>query len=121
MKKILIALILVPMTSFASGKITLQDNVYDNGETHRQMVGLNVYESLKNVLPMGKYLAVNAWAGYGVMPLEVKGDVDWLVAKAQVDMYFGKITVSPGYQYKMLPGESHREHIPFIKFDYVLW
>lgn len=122
MKKIIIAaLICLGATpAFASGKITLQNNLYDEGKTYRPMVGLSVYEKLT------KHVAVNSWLGYGIQPLEIKDDVNWLVGKLQADLKFGhKVTVSPGYQYKHLFGDSDTpsedHHIPYFSISYQLW
>lgn len=122
MKKLIIAslICLGTVPAFASGKITLQNNLYDEGKTYRPMIGFGVYEKLT------KKLHLNAWTGYGIQPLEVKDDVNWLVAKAQVDMEMGKrLVVSPGYQYKHLFGDSDTpsedHHIPYFSLSYKLW
>lgn len=111
-----IAILLTATMAQASGKLSLQNNLYDDGRTYRPMVGLQVYEKLS------KTLAVNSWMGYGVQPLEVRDDVNWFVAKAQVDVYMKRFTVSPGLQYKnILSGDGDQDFIPYIKVDYTIW
>lgn len=108
-------LILISCQAFASGKITLQNNFFNEGKVYRPMVGLQVYQRLSDKV------AINTWAGYGIQPLEIKDDVKWLVAKAQLDFQIKKVTLAAGLQYKHLVGEGITDHIPFIKLDYQLW
>jgi len=122
MKNLLaLTILLFAGVACASGKITVQDNAYENGKVHRPMVAFGVYQNLKDVLPMGKHLALNLWTGYGVQPLEVKDDVNWLVAKGQLDVIFSKVTVGMGVQYKDIIGEDVQDVIPYLKVDYKLW
>jgi hypothetical protein len=106
-------------TAFASGKLTLQNNLYNDGTTYRPTVGFGVYERLF------KGLAVNAWTGYGVMPLESSDDTEWFVAKAQIDFEMaGKlknVTVSPGIQHKQIVNEDFSDNIGYLKIDWKLW
>jgi hypothetical protein len=118
MKKLIIATLIClgSVPAFASGKITLQNNLYNDGKTYRPMVGFGVYEKLV------RSIHLNAWAGVGNQPLEVRDDVTWLVAKVQADVRFGKrITVSPGYQYKNILSMHHSEHVPYFALSYQLW
>lgn len=111
-----IAILLTATMASASGKISLQNNLYDDGKTYRPMVGFQVYEM------MTKTIGLNSWVGYGVQPLEVKDDVNWLVAKVQADVFMKKFTVSPGLQYKnILSGQGEDDFIPYLKIDYKLW
>ena len=111
-----LALIIAAGSAQASGKLSLQNNFYNNGTEYRPLVGVAVYERL------AKTLALNSWVGYGVQPLEIKGDVNWLVAKAQVDMEFSRRwTVAPGVQYKTLLDDATTDLVPYIKVDLKLW
>lgn len=100
---------------YASGKLSVQGNFYDDGQQVRPMVGLSVYEKIS------KRLAFNGWAGYGNQFLETRNDVDWLVAKAQLDMNMKRLTVSPGVQYKVLLDDNFRDVIPYLRADFQLW
>lgn len=111
-----LAILLFSATVFASGKISLQGNWYDSGKNVKPMVGFGVYEKLV------KNAYLNAWTGYGVQPLEIKDDVNWYVAKAQVDMRFNKLTVAPGVQYKNLPNTpGTSQTYPYFRLDWQLW
>lgn len=116
----LIGLILLAGASAqASGKLTLQNNLYNDGTTYRPTVGFGVYERV------AKGLAVNAWTGYGVMPLESSDDTEWFVAKAQIDFEMSgrlkRLTVSPGITYKQIINEDFSDKIGFLRLDWKLW
>jgi hypothetical protein len=118
----LIAMLLIGLTASiaaAGGKLTLQNNLYNNGTTYRPTVGFSVYQ------PLLKGLAFNGWTGYGVMPLEETDDTKWFVAKAQLDFELaGKLknlTVSPGITYKNIVNENFDDKIGFLRLDYKLW
>jgi hypothetical protein len=113
---VFLATILFSASVFATGKLTLQNNLYDGGKTYRPMVGFGIYQ------PLFKWAAVNLWSGYGVMPLEATDDTQWLVAKGHVDMYFGKWTIAPGVQVKkLLSGDREEVANAYLKVEYKLW
>ncbi len=125
MKKIIFSFfaLILTMTSvqaMASGKITLQNNFFqDNvngGHDYRPMIGVQVYEFL-----IGKKVAVNSWTGYGVQPLELKSDVEWFTTKNQLDFFVGRFTVSPGLQYAWIPTYNEHRLNPYLKLDWKLW
>lgn len=107
--------LLLSAACYASGKLSVQGNWYDDGKEVRPMVGFNVYEKL------AKRLAVNSWVGYGNQFLETHQDVNWFVAKAQLDMSMKRVTVSPGISYKALPDDNFHDVIPYLKLDLQLW
>lgn len=111
----ILATLLFATTVFASGKLSVQGNWYEEGKAVRPTIGFSVYEKL-----IGKtYL--NAWTGYGTQFLETHDDVNWYIAKAQVDMRFGNLTASPGLTYKKLVDDHFDDVIPYFKVDYQLW
>lgn len=80
------------------------------------MVGFSVYQKV------ARNLFVNAWAGYGSQPLENRGtDLNWYVAKAQLDFQMKRLTIAPGVQHKNLPDENFHDTYPYIRVDYQLW
>lgn len=102
--------------SFASGKLSAQANMYENGHT-RPVFGLSVYEPI-----MSKNIAFNSWTGYGVQFLETQSDVNWFVTKAQLDVRVkSKWVVAPGIAYKWLPDTNVKQSMGYIKVDYSLW
>lgn len=107
--------VLLPLSAMASGKISLQGNWYNEGKDVRPVVAIQAYEKV------AKNLYLNAWAGYGNQFLEVRDDVDWAVAKAQIDMRMKQWTFSPGVQYKYLIDSRVDDVIPYLKADYQLW
>lgn len=107
-------------SAMASGKLIAQINGYDDAKKPRPMVGFTVYEKVL------KGLAVNSFVGAGVQELEVKDDVNWFIAKAQLDFELaGKLkhfTLSPGLQYKDLIGETDdAETMGFLRVTYQVW
>jgi len=100
----------------ASGKFTFQNNLMADGKEYRPAFGLSVYE------PMGKHFAVNMWTGYGRQFLVVRDDVSWWVSKAQLDVKYKRLVVSPGAQFKILPSEDYdKDYMVFVRVDYILW
>lgn len=115
---ILLALSLSTM-AFASGKISIQGNYFGTeSKDIKPMAGFGVYEKV------ARNLYVNSWLGYGAQPLEHRAsDLDWFVAKAQLDLRMNRLTVSPGVQYKYVKDANVniQDTIPFVKLDYQLW
>lgn len=102
----------------ASGKITLQNNFFDEGREYRPTVGFQIYEKLT------RGSAFNFWTGYGAQPLEALNyddNTNWYVAKGQLDLYFGRFTISPGVQYKKIIDDSFDDTHGFLKIDYKIW
>lgn len=116
MKHFFIALCVLASASVAgaSGKLSLQNNFYKDG-TYRPMIGLAIYQKLI------RDTAFNGWAGYGNQYLEDHDDVNWFVAKAQLDVYMKRFTVAPGVQVKHLPGENYSESMPYVKVELNIW
>jgi hypothetical protein len=115
-----ICILLFGHECFASGKISLQNNFYtDSGGDveYRPALGLGIYEKLM------KKAAVNSWVGVGSQFLETQSDVNWLVAKAQLDIYHRSLIVAPGVLYKRLleSGQDTDDVITYLKVDMVLW
>lgn len=112
---VFVALIFASVFAEASGKLSLQNNVYKDGR-YRPMVGFGIYE------PMfaGK-VAINSWTGYGNQPFELSPDVNWFTTKNQIDVHLSKLTLSPGFQYSFVwPFEEERSWL-YLKIDYKLW
>lgn len=109
--------ILLIVTGATSAQATLklqtQGNFYEK-DLVKPQVGLSYYEKL------WKFTAVNAYAGYGNIPEAELSDINWYVAKAQVDIYWGKFTIAPGYQYKAGHPGGDEVHHPYIRIDYKL-
>lgn len=115
MKKLILLLITFASTqAAASGKISLQSNMYENGKV-RPLIGLSVYERILGTV------AFNGFAGYGVHELEIRDDVQWAIAKGQLDVRMQKWVVSPGIQYKWLPDTDVKQALGFVKASYDLW
>ncbi len=111
----LLMIFTVAQTASASGKLTVQNN-FGDGLKFKPMVGFGIYE------PIFKKVALNAWSGYGHQPLEIRGDVNWWLSKAQADIQVARFTVSPGVQYKVLMGDiSDKELSGYLRVDYKLW
>lgn len=117
----LLLLTICTQSAHATGKLSLQNNFPDGGNEYRPTIGLMVYEKLT------KDSALNMWTGYGQQFLAESQDVDWLVAKAQVDVYVKGFTVAPGIQYKYLVSGDEslsptKDNITaFVRLDYKLW
>lgn len=103
----------------ASGKLTLQNNFQNGGKDYRPMVGFGIYE------PITSLAHLNAWTGYGKVSLEDTEDVNWFVAKAQVDLHiFNKFTLAPGVQWRTIDSDhtdSRRDTTVYARIDYQLW
>lgn len=118
----LIAMFLVLFVSFgafASGKLTLQNNFQNGGKDYRPMVGFGIYE------PITSLAHLNAWTGYGKVALEDTEDVNWFVAKAQVDLHiFNKFTLAPGVQWRAVDSDHmdrKKDTTVYARIDYQLW
>lgn len=102
--------------SHASGKITLQNNLFEGGKQYRPMIGLGIYEPI-----FGGALAINSWTGYGNQPFDLSPDVNWFTTKNQIDFHISRLTVSPGFQYSFVtPYDEDRSWV-YLKLDYKLW
>lgn len=105
--------------SFASGKITLQNNFQNGGKDYRPMVGFGIYE------PVTSLAHLNAWAGYGKVALEDLDDVNWFVGKMALDLHLiNRFTFSPGIQYRVVDTEhtdKRKDTTVYFKVDYQLW
>ena len=100
---------------FASGKISIQNNLHDGGQTYGHIIGLSVYEKIT------KGIAVNSWFGYGDTPFASNEDTKWITAKGQIDFYLKNLTLSPGIQYRETIDQSASDTIPYFKIEYTLW
>jgi hypothetical protein len=112
MKKLIFgALLFCGLNAHATLKLQTQANVYEK-DVVKPVVGLSYYQ------PFLKYFALNSWVGYGSEPLEQDPDVNWLSAKAQLDVHIGRFTIAPGYQFKTsYPENNHRDY-PYLRVDY---
>lgn len=115
--KLFLSLCLIMFGSMASAslKVSTQVNAYEEGHNPRPSAGLVYYQ------PVFKRLALNAYAGVGDEPFEMKDDVVWYVGKAQLDVYFGKWTVAPGYAYKHAEPYSESRHYGYLRVDYKIF
>ncbi len=116
MRFILAVLTVFSVTSHASLKLTAQLNGYDTFQHPRPMLGLGFYQ------PLMRDIALNTWAGVGDEPFDIKPDVVWMTAKAQVDFKWGSWTIAPGYAYKHA-GEPYNygRDYAYIKVDYQIF
>lgn len=114
MKILILLSAFVSSVAFASGKLSGQANMYEDGAI-RPTIGLSIYQPI-----LGK-VAFNSFLGYGVQELEVRDDVQWAIAKAQLDVRMSSWVVSPGMTYKYLPDTGVRQAIGFVKASYDLW
>lgn len=105
-------LVFAGLMANASLKLTLQENLYDQAKKPRSMFGLGWYQ------PLMEGAALNTWLGVGSEPFEVKEDVDWFTAKSQVDMIFGRFTLSPGLAYKYAMPYDEGKVFPYIRVDF---
>lgn len=118
MKLIMAALcaFILPLSSHAlDAKLTLQNNLYDEGAKYRLLFGVGLYQKLI------QQTALNIWTGTGSEPFDHRDDADWFIAKGQVDMYFGNLTIAPGYQYRQLLGENLTREYFYLRIDYKLF
>ena len=102
-------------TAMASGKLTLQPNFWLGEDKVTPMIGLGIYEPLVKV-----YIAYNGWTGYGEQPV-LKGGVHWLTSKHDLDLYWDKLTISPGYTALLVLPYQKFQHNVHVKFTYKIW
>lgn len=116
MKLFIIALAIMSLSPIAqaSGKLSLQGNVYDQGEFVRPAAGFSIYQK------MMKNIAFNSYAGIGTEPFTYRKDVMWTTAKAEVQFYNGAWTLSPGVAIKDTDMSTPRSYM-FIKIERQLW
>lgn len=97
-------------------KLSLQGNVYDQGQHVRPLVGLGLYQKL------ARNVAINAWTGMSEEPFDHREDATWFVAKGQFDIYHGPWTFAPGYQIRHLfmDDPTSREYF-YFRVDYKLF
>jgi hypothetical protein len=125
MSKLLFALIFsflsIPATAL-DGKVQLINKFHDDGAVYKPMLGLNLHHNLHKVV------GLNLWTGASEEPTDSGEDVRWWVTKGNVDMYFGKLIVSPGYHYGIVHGidqydakfRKNKEYV-FLKLEYKLF
>ena len=113
---VIVSFTLFSTFAFATGKLSVQGNWYNDGQAVRPMVGLSVYEKL-----FVDNIHLNAWTGYGTQFLETNDDVNWYIAKAQIDIRNSRLTYAPGVLYKRLVNEQFEDVIPYLRLDYQLW
>ena len=115
--RFMIAILILFMStfSFASLKLSTQANLYDKGHNTRPQVGLSWYQ------PIMRDIALNTWAGYGNEPFEIKDDVNWFGAKAQLDFRWKRVVVSPGVIWKHLEPSNAERSYGFLRVDYVIF
>lgn len=112
--KTLIALLLIGSSAFAGGKLSLQNNMYNDGKDYRPQIGFGIYQPVFG-------MAFNSWTGYGEQPLEAKRDSNWFTTKNQVDLFVGRMTISPGVQYIKAMSYDDQRTYAYLKLDYQLW
>jgi hypothetical protein len=116
MKYILSIVLFVTMNvAHGMGKLSLQNNFYNNGKDYRPQMGLVIYQ------PLIWKMAFNSFTGFGIQPLEEQKDVKWFVTKNQIDFKYNKWTFSPGYQYQETLQDDVVKQFAFVKVDYQLW
>lgn len=118
MKCIIVSLFLIFCSTSVQaldGKLTLQNNFYDGGKHYRPLIGLGLYQKIT------KHTAINAWSGMSEEPFEHRNDAAWWVGKAQVDFYFGRFTISPGYQMRHLFRQGEDRDYMYVRVDYKLF
>ncbi len=115
MKSLFITVLLFATTALAGGKLTLQNNFYEEGKEYRPMIGIGIYQKL-----IWK-TAFNSWTGYGQVPYEMKEDTKWFTSKNQIDFEFERLTVSPGYQYMEHINSKEVKSQFYVRLDYKLW
>ncbi len=119
--KLLISIfvLIFSMSAFATGKISVQGNYFDqNPKELKPLYGFSVYQKV------ARNLFVNSWLGYGAQPLEQRAsDINWYVGKAQLDFQMNRLTVAPGVQYKYVKSGDLKikDTIPFVKAEFQLW
>jgi hypothetical protein len=119
MKKIIlisIAMLAMSHDALASGKLSLQGNVYQDTGAVRPAAGFSIYQKLM------KNIAFNGYLGIGVEDFQDKKDVVWQVAKAEVDFYNGSWTIAPGVALKDTYdfGVEVRSY-GYVKLEKTLW
>lgn len=115
MKKLVMMLLLLTSNAFASGKLQVQGNVTD-GENVRPQVGFAIWH------PLMKKVAFNSWTGWGVRPYDDQEDVNWLVAKNEVQLFLGKRwTVSPGFEWGHDFTSQQSLNKFYVRADLKLW
>lgn len=113
--KLFIATLLLSLSAFAGGKLTLQNNLHNDGKDYRPMFGLSIYQ------PLFWKMSFTSWTGMGEQPFDMKEDVQWFTSKNQVDFRINKWTVSPGYQYSEIITYKENRSFAYVKVDYQLW
>lgn len=120
MKKIIfIAALLTGLSAHASGKLSAQANVYDQGEHTRPVVGLAIYEQLMKFRQTS--VAFNSFTGFGEVPFDTQSDITWFTTKNQLDLSNGKWTFSPGVQFLYSKPSGETRSLGFVKLSYNLW
>lgn len=104
------------MNAEASGKLTLQNNFYNQGKDYRPMIGLGIYEPI-----FGGGVAFNSWTGYGNQPFDLNPDTQWFTTKNQIDFHMKRLTVSPGFQWSYVWPYNEERNWFYVKLDYKLW
>lgn len=117
MRKLLLALVMLcGVNAWANGKISIQPT--QNLEDGRMyfITGLSIYEKLN------KMFAYNSWTGMGEGVGEQANVYhDWYSSKHQLDIYLGKLTLSPGIRVMYDPGQNQAYYEGFGKLAFELW
>lgn len=117
MKNFLFAILTAfSLSAFAGGKLTIQPNYWIDKEVVTPTVGLSVYEPLIKGL-----LAYNGWVGYGDQPASEAKNVHWFTMKQDLDIYLGRLSLSPGYTASYVLPQKELHHNVHVKFGWQLW
>lgn len=119
MKHLLLALLIAPALSLASGKIQVKPGYYIKAEKFGGQVGLSIYE------PVFGGVAINQWIGVGTTPRPYDDSVFYAVSETSFEKWFGKVGAGVGYKFshssKSLDPGVLSEHCAFIRASYQLW
>jgi hypothetical protein len=114
MKKLFLFLTL-STTAMASGKITIQPNFWLKEDKVTPTIGFGIYEPI-----IKGHLAYNGWTGYGEQPQEIT-DAHWFTSKHDIDIYWDKLTISPGFTaIYILPYKKFQQNV-HVKLGFQVW
>lgn len=124
MKKLLLALFFSTQ-AFATGSVSIEPRYDFYSKDSFYVLSLSVWE------PISKKVAYNGWLGVGD-DLDKETHINdrifqnWIVAKNQLDIKAGKVTLSPGFRVQYNDNVD-TEVVPqwldeaFLKISYKLW
>lgn len=111
--KLLAVMVLLSNVVFGYGKVSVNPNYSLTKNKYYPIVGLVVYEDI-----IKNDVSYQSWTGFGE---EIYDHYDWFITKHEVDFYWNKLSLSPGYKFKYVVGDRDIQHDIGLNLKVKIW